>query len=178
MAGSEQHGPSAARADLFRHKPCVMTSGPYSGSPAAQAVRGLWEALGMRVIEMSAEEHDRCVALVSHLPHAVAALLVQAATAEGEAGGVGGARAAGAMDVASSGFGDTTRVASGDPVVWADIFESNRASVIDALDGFAERLATFRRLLARGDAREEILEILASSKSERDRWVEWRRKQS
>ena len=150
-----------------------MTAGPYVGTAAAIAVRGLWQTLGMRVIDMTPEEHDHCVALVSHLPHAVAALLVQSATSESRDGSIGGA-----MEVASSGFNDTTRVASGDPAVWADIFESNREAVIGAIDGFAERLATFRRLLARGDAREEILEMLASSKTERDRWIEWRRKQT
>lgn len=180
MAGSEQHGPAAARADLFKHKPCVMTAGPYVGSPAALAVRGLWQTLGMRVIDMTPEEHDHCVALVSHLPHAVAALLVQSATRESRAAGAQREQGSigGALEIASSGFNDTTRVASGDPAVWADIFESNREAVIDALDGFAERLATFRKLLARTDAREEVLEMLSSSKAERDRWIEWKRKQT
>ena len=154
MAGSEQKGARFARADLFAGALCIVT--PTAATPAALVRRteGLWRALGGRMVRMAPAAHDRAVATVSHLPHAVAALLAllppQAALA-----------------VAGKGLADMTRLASGDAEVWRDIFLTNRAAMLDAIDQFDERLVALRDLLELGDAK-GVLRFLSAAKKRRD----------
>ena len=159
MAGGEQHGPENAVANLFEGKPCVITPEDDTGSGAIAIVQSLWSTLGMRVTQMSPLQHDRQVAWISHLPHALAVLLIELASEEG------------ALDLASSGFRDTTRIASGDPGVWLDIFMTNKDAVIEAVDRYSDHLGQFRELLQRG-SEQGLIKLLNRAKAERDRWVE------
>jgi len=158
MAGSEQQGPDAARADLFRGKPCVITPSPDADPGALDMVKSFWTLLGMKLICMGPEEHDQKVARISHLPHAVAALLLQLAAHQG------------GLELASTGFRDTTRVASGDPKIWLDIFDSNREAVVDAIDAFGHELDALRDLLVEGQD-DRLLEFLRQNKQARDDWI-------
>ncbi len=138
MAGSEKKGASFARADLFQNRVCIVTPHINSDRTSVRRIAQFWEALGSRVVEMSPEQHDRAVAYISHLPHAVAAAL------------------AGAVDpvhlaIAAGGFKDTTRIAAAEPTIWEPIFRTNREEVLAACDRFAEQFDTFRKLLAADD---------------------------
>lgn len=159
MAGSEQRGPRAASATLFSGKPVVVTPTARSDADAEALVCNLWTLLGMRLVRLDAAQHDRAVARVSHLPHALAALIVEMAVA-GQA-----------MAVASTGFADVTRVASGDPVIWADIFTDNADAVLEAIDEMAQRLARLRSDIAAGN-RDGILAWLEHNKAQRDAWTD------
>jgi len=158
MAGSEQQGPTAADAGLFEDKPCVVTAAPGSGTdaPAVELVESMWTGVGMRLVRMSPAEHDQAVALVSHLPHAAAALLVNLAKGE-------------ALDIASTGFSDTTRIAAGDPGLWVDIFENNKDAVVDSVDQMIEALQRFRDVLQGGDG-DEMRKQLEAARRTRDGW--------
>jgi len=159
MAGSEHHGPQHARADLFTHRPCVITPTPETDPQAIDMVETLWTILGMHVMSMSPLEHDRKVAHVSHLPHAAAVLLV------------GLAARTNSLDIASSGFIDTTRVASGDPRVWLDIFQTNRQAVIEGIEQMIDEMKSLHNILQHG-RRDELLEMLETTKAVRDRLVD------
>lgn len=158
MAGSEQQGPDAARADLFRCKPCILTPAPDADPEALAVVESLWTMVGMKLIRMGCEEHDQAVAAVSHVPHAMAALLVELAAVSGH------------LNVGSSGFRDTTRVASGDPSMWADIFITNRPAVVAGLRALRESIDAFAAAVRDGD-REAIVALLSASKAVRDQWA-------
>lgn len=158
MAGSEQKGPEAARADLFAGKPCIITPEADTDGHAIEVVRGLWRMMGMQLIEMTPFEHDRQTARISHLPHAVACLLVKLAVQHD------------AINVASTGFRDTTRVAGGDPTLWTDIFTSNRQELIDSLDAFGREIKQLRQWLADRDD-ENVLSLFTETKRRRDQWV-------
>lgn len=158
MAGGEQHGPDAARADLFHGKPCVITPSPDTQRLALNTVEALWTKLQMRLLRMTPRQHDLDVARISHLPHAVAALMVELAVKGG------------GMDLASTGFRDTTRVASGDPQIWLDIFTTNRQPLVEMIDAFAGQLSGLRQALLEGRDT-EILQWLRSNKQARDGWV-------
>ncbi len=170
MAGSEQQGPGAARADLFVNRPCIVTTdeaeatalGPRSDTLAL--VEELWQFVGMNVIRMPAAEHDRKVAVASHLPHALASIMIEL---------VGRKEA---FDVASSGLADTTRVASGDARIWADIFSTNREAVLESIDCCEQALKAFRERVDREDW-EASYKWLDQMRIERDQWIE-RREQS
>lgn len=159
MAGSEAHGPTHARADLFRGGLCIVTpSGTNSDDAAIAIVVDFWQTLGMRIADKSPEEHDRLVAMISHLPHALASLMVDLADERK------------ALSVAATGFRDTTRVASGDPQVWTDIFTTNREAVLEAIDLLGGKLADLRNVIAEGDV-EQVFDWLGRAKDARDRWV-------
>jgi len=155
IAGSEQRGVSAARADLFRGAVCVITPTAKTPPDALARVRQTWEALGMAVHTMPPEVHDRLLAEVSHLPHVVASALVRAVSGEAE-------------PLVGPGWADTTRVASGDEALWRDILMSNAGEVAAALERFQGVLAAFRSALAQGDAA-KIESLLAESKARRDK---------
>jgi prephenate dehydrogenase len=143
LAGTERSGPEAASATLFEGRRCLVV--PHAGADAArvEACAALWRAAGARVTVVDAEAHDRAMAWVSHLPHAVAFALAAAvgevAAEEGLAGLHGG------------GFVDTTRIAASDPTMWRDVFRENRAAVLASLDGFERALSTLRAAIERGD---------------------------
>jgi prephenate dehydrogenase len=154
MAGGEQKGPSFARADLFRGATCIITPTPRTSPQAARSVDHLWRRLGMRTVRMSPSAHDRAMAAVSHLPHALAAILMRLPSKAD-------------LDVSARGFTELTRLASGDPEVWRDVFLTNRKAMLAAIDAFDEDLIAFRDLVETGDA-EGIRRFLASAKRRRD----------
>ena len=108
MAGSAQAGLDAARADLFHGAVTILPPGATNRKESVEALAGFWEALGCRVVTSSAAAHDEAVALISHLPHLVAAVLLQTVMRENPA----------ALEWRGNGFLDTTRVASGPPAMW------------------------------------------------------------
>jgi prephenate dehydrogenase len=145
IAGSEESGAGAARADLFRGRRCILTPTATTDRAALAQVRALWEGVGARVEEMPAAVHDEILARVSHLPHLLAFAL--AAT-------VGDAETAGrtVLDYAGSGFRDTTRIAASPPELWRDIALANAGALRAALAEFRTCLERLEALVAAGDA--------------------------
>lgn len=159
MAGSEKQGPEHADGDLFKSRPCIVTPFENTDSAALASVEALWQAIGMRLVRMQPHEHDLAVAAISHLPHALAVLLVLGAEAQ-----------PGALDIAAGGFRDTTRVASGDVAVWKDIFTTNRRAVIEVIDRFTHELTDLRQRLKAGDE-SYLIDHLSKAKTIRDAWA-------
>ena len=147
MAGSEKGGLGEARCGLFAGAACIVTPRD-EDSAEARLVRRFWEAMGCRVTAMTAGEHDRTVARVSHLPHAAAVLA--ALTALGPDPAVG--------RFAAGGLRDTTRVASGDPSMWRGILVTNREAIMPVLAEFRAQTDRLMGLLERGDG--EALQAL------------------
>lgn len=160
MAGSEKQGPSHAWADLFQHRPAILTPTDQTAPAALAQVTALWQAVGMRIVRMTPADHDHAVAAISHLPHALAVLIV-----------LGAAESPGAMDIAAGGFRDTTRVASGDVSVWLDILMTNRQALLSHIDRFQADLATLRQALHEGD-QAALHDHLQKAKTVRDDWLE------
>ncbi len=161
MAGSERTGVGAARADLFAGAVCVVTPTSRSDPAAVATVTGLWEALGGRVLTMPPEAHDERVARTSHLPQALAATLahlVLAPEAPPEQ-----------ARLCAGGFRDGTRVASGSPEMWRDIFLANREPVMRALEEFGRALDSLRRAVAAGDAA-ALERFLTTARERREAW--------
>jgi len=157
MAGSEQSGYGVARADLFEGATVLVTPTDRTEPRALKAVTGFWEALGARVSALDPEAHDRAVAAISHLPHAVADALMDAVARF----------APEALEFAARGFKDTTRIAASDPDMWADIFLANRTALGASLGAFRQALAALEGAIA-GGSREEIRALLARVKAARE----------
>jgi prephenate dehydrogenase len=155
MAGSEQAGIDAARADLFEGAVCIIT--PEEASPArdVEEVREFWAILGCQSRILSPEEHDEVIALVSHLPHLIAATLVNLVCAQNP----------NSLNFCGNGFRDTTRVASGPPAMWAEIFGGNREQVRKSMHAMIEKLQQVAGFM---DDDAKMQEFLTDAKSRRD----------
>jgi prephenate dehydrogenase len=146
LAGSEKSGAEHANARLFEGRLVVLTPSPRTNPAALSRVMGFWEALGARTQSMSPEEHDRAVAMTSHLPHLIAAALAGILPAE-------------LHTLTATGFRDTTRIASGDPSLWSAILQQNSNFVLAAMELLRERFDAFRQALESGE-RERVQQLL------------------
>lgn len=158
MAGREQQGPRAAKSDLFQGKPCIITPEADSHEGAVKAVEELWQGVGSRLIRMTAEQHDRDAAVISHLPHAAAVMLIRVASKLG------------GWDLASTGFRDTTRLASSNPPMRADIMTANKEALIHAMDALREELDAVETML-KADNNIAVLQWLREAAETRDGWL-------
>jgi cyclohexadieny/prephenate dehydrogenase len=158
MAGSERSGLSAARADLFIGAPCILTPLEATAPEAVQQVASFWSALGARITMMSPTEHDRIVARLSHLPHALAFALVNL---------VAGTLPEGAALLAGGSFRDATRVAASDPRLWSGILLENRGEVAPALREISEQLLLLAKNLESKKS-DSLLDFLNRAKEYRD----------
>jgi arogenate dehydrogenase (NADP+) len=139
MAGTARAGVEAGEVELFRGRPWVATPGERTEPGALESVRQLAEALGARWIICPATDHDRAVALISHLPVLVSAALLQAADRGAAQAGEGLPQLVRAL--ASSGFADTTRVGGGNPELGLWMARWNRQALLDGLRTYRQALA-------------------------------------
>lgn len=154
LAGSEKHGPANASAHLFEDRLVIVTPGPSTTDNALSQIRTFWTALGARVQVMDAEDHDRALALTSHLPHLLSSALAGILPPQW-------------YDLTAAGFRDTTRLASGQPALWSAIFRSNQVHLLTALDRLEEQLRRFRETLLQDD-RAALEALLQQGKRIRD----------
>jgi prephenate dehydrogenase len=133
MAGRERSGAISARADLFIGRPWVIAGHDAISYTRAAPVEQLALDLGALPIEMTVEEHDRNVALVSHTPQVISSLLATRLTDATDA----------ATALAGQGLRDTTRIASSDPELWVQILRANAAAVSPVLHAFRDDLDRF-----------------------------------
>ena len=138
LAGRERGGAISARADIFIGRPWVVCRDEETSASDLALVEGLALDLGATPIEMSPEEHDRAVALVSHVPQIVASLLAGRFVDAPD----------GSLRLAGQGVRDTTRIAASAPELWVQILGANSAPVVDVLDALAADLASVARLSA------------------------------
>ncbi len=157
MAGSQLTGLANASGDLFHHAACMLTPTEASPRELVERLKGFWIKLGCRVREMTPQAHDRCVARISHLPHAMAVLTTLASLHDDT----------GVLDSAAGGFRDTTRVAGGDPAMWAGIFLNNRDEVLAALSDATEAMRELVEIIRCMDE-EALRRFLAKAKALRD----------
>ena len=161
MAGTEKTGPSAARADLFEKAVCVLTPTTRTPVKALRRLEEFWRAVGTHTIQMTPDLHDELVSRSSHLPHLLAAGLANYV--------LDPAHAKEQARLCSTGFRDTTRIASGSPEMWRDIALANRRNLSLALGTFIEDLQEFQRALDAGDAR-TVEGLFEKAKQRRDDW--------
>src|SRR6202048_850217 len=123
VAGTEHSGPESGFAELFRDRWCILTPLPETAPEPVAEIGRMWERFGMRVVTMSADHHDKVLAMTSHLPHLIAYTLVGTATNLEESLKSEG------IEFSASGFRDCTRIAASAPAMWRDIFLTNREAM-------------------------------------------------
>src|SRR3984893_10512363 len=153
MCGREAAGIDAADAALFKGAPWILTR-------SEPAVIELVEAVGARPVVMDAETHDRLVAGVSHAAFLLSVGYVLSLSGRSDW--------ADASKVAASGFREMSRLAAGDPTLYAGIAQTNRTNLIEQLDAISASLARLRRHLDADDPR--LVELFEEARSVRERW--------
>jgi prephenate dehydrogenase len=156
MAGSERGGFAAARPDLFEGATVILTPTKQTSRDAQRHAEKFWTALGSKLAILSPDKHDQMVAAISHIPHLIAAALVNHAVTFGD------------LDLAAGGFRDTTRVASGSPDLWAEILLANREAVGSQLDQLIRDLQTVELALKNPDKAAAKTLLLATLKTAHD----------
>jgi prephenate dehydrogenase len=144
MAGSEAAGVEAARADLFVDAAYVLTPTEHTDPRSVELMRAFAEGIGSRVIVTSPEAHDRCVAVISHLPHLIASALIHIVQERA-------AKEPEILEMIAGSFRDMTRVAGSSPVLWRDICLSNAESLREAVKLFEGSLADGMDAVLAGD---------------------------
>jgi prephenate dehydrogenase len=158
LAGSEKAGVEFSSPELFEGSVCIVT--PSAGTPedSKNKLKGLWEAAGAKVVELTPEKHDEYLAFSSHLPH-VAAYALMGALDESVP-----------LSMLATGFKDTTRIAASDAVLWSDIFISNRDNVLKSIERYKEILSGIENDI-RDKNEESLKKKLGSYKERRDEIV-------
>ncbi|MBZ5600969.1 MAG: prephenate dehydrogenase [Acidobacteriia bacterium] len=147
MAGKQTRGVAEAEAGLFKGRPYILTT------PDADLERWI-KRMGARVVILDAEEHDRLVALTSHLPQLISTALAASIAAE-----------PGAAQVVGPAAIDLTRLALSPYEIWRDIFSTNRGSIDAALAAFIDRLQDLRKQLQSKAIEKEFERAAAAAKS-------------
>jgi prephenate dehydrogenase len=156
MAGSERNGMAAARAQLFKGTACLLTDDGGAPAEKAAALAQFWEQIGCRTSWMTATCHDQLVARISHLPHLLAASAARVCLKDPADGKYGG-----------GGLRDTTRIAAGNPEMWAEIVTENRDALSELL---RESISDLREILASLEVadQEQARQWLATAKDRRE----------
>ncbi len=145
VAGTENSGPDAGFATLFRNRWCILTPPEGTDPVAVERVRSFWTALGSNVEVMDARHHDLVLAVTSHLPHLIAYTIV------GTASDLEDVTRSEVIKYSAGGFRDFTRIAASDPTMWRDVFLSNKDAVLEVLQRFSEDLTALQRAIRWGD---------------------------
>jgi prephenate dehydrogenase len=154
MCGKEKSGIDAADPSIFKGAPWVLTS-------ADPVVTDLVEAVGSHPLVMDADTHDRLVAGVSHAAFLLSVGYVLSLSGRSDWGE--------ASKLAASGFRDMSRLAAGDPSLYAGIARTNRAQLVEQLDAINATLGKLRRHLEADDPR--LVELFEEARSVRERWA-------
>jgi prephenate dehydrogenase len=161
MAGRETYGIGAAEADLFRSCTYCMTPSAKASPESIDTVVGMTKKLGAIPFFIDAREHDNFVASISHLPILLSAALVSLTTKNPSWSKM--------SKLASSGYHDITRLASGSPEVNSHICLSNRQAIVDWIDEFSQELERYRRLVAGED--KGLEQALDQANRARQKWL-------
>lgn len=154
MAGREVGGAQSARADLFATRSWVITPTSECSQESEEIVRELISLVGATAVVLPAEEHDRAVAAISHLPQITSTLLARSlerAPTEW-------------LDLAGAGLRDTTRIAASDPTLWSEIIYSNREQIFDLAQHMHRELG---ELLENLESKSEIAAFIDKGRFER-----------
>jgi prephenate dehydrogenase len=163
MAGAEKTGVAAATVDLFKDKICVLTPTKNSNPVAVRKVERFWKSIGVSILKLSPKQHDLFVSRTSHLPHVIAATLTNAVLKTGQ-------KAQRAL--LATGFRDTTRIASGSPIIWRDIAIANRKNLANSISKVISDLKKLQNDLNRKKLDvNAVSKFFRSAKQQRDNWL-------
>lgn len=165
VAGTEQSGPDAGFATLFAGRWCIITPPEGVDPEALSALSAFWTQLGSKVELMDAAHHDLVLAVTSHIPHLIAYTIV------GTASDLEDVTQSEVIKYSAGGFRDFTRIAASDPVMWRDVFLSNKGAVLEMLGRFTEDLTAMQRAIRSADG-EALFDLFTRTRAIRRAVIE------
>ena len=156
MTGTEQFGPSAALEGLCAEKVVVLCDLEHSGDTQRDIALRIFQAIGMQIRRMGAEQHDRHAAFISHMPHIISYALANTVLAQEEKENI--------LTLAAGGFRSMSRLAKSSPAMWEDIFRQNRSNVLEAVELFEVELQALKNALRYEDYSELRREMKGANK--------------
>lgn len=162
IAGTENSGPESGFSELFEGRWCVLTPTDGTNQTAISDLTTFWEKLGSNVAVMDPARHDLVMATTSHLPHLIAYTLV------GTAIDMETVTRKEVVKFSAGGFRDFTRIAASDPVMWRDVFLTNKTATLELVDRFIEDLTALKRAI-RWDDGDKLLDSFAKTRDIRRR---------
>jgi len=163
IAGAENSGAAAAKADLYRERKVVLTALPENPVLNVARVRSAWEWCGAQIFELTPAEHDQVFAAVSHLPHLLSFALVHDLAVRDNSELF--------FTFAASGFRDFTRIAASHPEMWRDIALANREALLIELKRYEDQIDEMRAALEANDG-QRLEEIFDTARTARRAWQE------
>jgi len=160
IAGSEQRGVEFARDDLFEQTTCILTTTKKTNRQAVQTLKRFWSELGCCVKLMRPAEHDRIFANISHLPHIIAAALINTNSSE-------------ELKFAGKGFIDTSRIASGPANIWADVLATNADNATKGIDKIIAELEKMKKAL-KSQNKKQIENLLEKARCKRSELIKYK----
>lgn len=160
MAGSEKSGICAASKELFQNKWYILIPETTQSPAAVSTITNLIGCTGALITTMDVNKHDECAAVISHVPHVAAAALVNLL-------GLSPENLESNLKLAGGGFRDTTRIASSDSDMWADICLTNTEAMVDSLRNFTSSIDDLIAKMQEGD-RQAVYDFFHSAKVQRD----------
>lgn len=158
VAGTEQSGPSAGTATLFKGRWFILTPAEDCNQQAVEKLTHFIENLGAVVEKMPADHHDLVLAITSHVPHLIAYNIV------GTASHLEHVTRSEVIRYSAGGFRDFTRIAASDPVMWRDIFLHNKDAVLEMLGQFQEDLSELTKAIRWGDG-EKLFDLFTRTRA-------------
>ncbi len=159
IAGAELSGIEASDANLYVHHKVILTPDEHTDKKAVEIISQLWQTVGAHVVIMSIKEHDQVLAATSHLPHALAFVLVDTLLSLPKKHDV--------FDYAAGGFRDFSRIASSHPVMWHDIMLANKTAILNMMASYREHFDLLERLIEEEDS-QALLALFQRAKEARD----------
>lgn len=141
IAGTEESGPKAGHADMFKNRWCIISPPKEADAQSIKILKSLWESIGSKVKIMTPEEHDEILSLTSHLPHAIAYNIVRTVI------NVEDKLKQEVIQYSAGGLRDFTRIAASNPLMWKDIFLDNNENISKGIDDFIEKLQELKKAL-------------------------------
>ena len=160
IAGTEESGPKAGNADIFKNRWCIISPPKDIAEQSLNFLKSFWEAIGSKVKIMTPEEHDEILSLTSHLPHAIAYNIVRTVM------NVEDKLKEEVIQYSAGGLRDFTRIAASNPLMWRDIFLDNSENISKGIDNFIEKLQELKKALNDKNG-EKLYQIFNSTKEVR-----------
>ena len=163
IAGSEKHGASAAKSQLFENKDIIITPHDNSCNSTVDYLRKFWVSLGGRVSNMTPEIHDEIFSTVSHIPHLLAFGLVNLINNKSNKDQL--------LNFAASGFRDFSRIAASSPEVWRDISLANKKAILNDLKLYQDEISSIIKLIEEENTN-DLNQYLIKASTTRSEWIE------
>ncbi len=154
MSGTENFGPNAALKGLFYNKIVILTDIEQSGEFQVALAKQIFIEIGMRIIKMSSQEHDRHIAFISHLPHIISFALANTVLSQEEPQNI--------LALIGGGFKDMSRIAKSSPIMWRDVFAQNKQNLLDSIECFGKEML-YAEALIKQERWEELIEWMAKA---------------